>query len=444
MNANALMQQVYTAFSPKPLTADEQDLFVSLDSVRGGANPIHAIAQKIKLSKGDYTAQVLTGHRGSGKSTELGQLKKELESAASGSKYFVVQVLADDALDRNDIDFPEVLIALIQRLAQDIKSRLDVNLSPGYFKSRFTWLRETALSEVELDKLSVSLPLAESMFSLQATLKSSPEIRKRVRSALNPDTNNWLTAANDVIGAATAEIIKQGYAGLVVIMDDLDKMISREHEAAQKLTTEYLFIDRASQLKAFKCHMVYTLPIELAYSHHQSTIMNLYHGLPIIPMTKINYPPTDPTQPNADFEDGFAKFRELINKRLTSIGVSEAQVFASASIRDQLIRLTGGQPTELMTFIREALISNGLPIGEAGFKRCQVEMRRSYARQMREEYWPLINSARKTGKVNRNDSNAKAYRELLDSRALLLYINDEEWLGVNPALNGIEPSLPLG
>lgn len=381
------------------------------------------------------TCQVLAGHRGSGKSTELWRLRQELERPTGNDKgFFVVQVQADDELDRNDIDFPEILIALIRQVAEQLRDRAGIELKPGYFKDRWQHLQETLTSEISFE----GVKLAAGMATLAATIKNSPEARKQVRDALEPDANNWLRAANDVLGAAIQQLIQKNYAGLVVMVDDLDKMITRPRESAGCSTTEYLFIHRSAQLTAFKCHLIYTLPIELAYSHNELNIKSLYGGhLPVVPMIKIAAKPPD-QQPH---EAGMAAFREMINARLRHVGALPGALFESAEIQDELIRLTGGQPTELMSMIREALVSTGLPIGQEGVNRCRTETMRSYRRLLRMEHWPVIEEVRGTGEVVRTKDNEDAFRELLDSRTLLLYRNGDEWYDVNPAINKLPSPL---
>ncbi len=429
------LQKIYSVFAPSPLRLDQQALYVNLDEVRGDSGIVHSMAQKIRLSE-QPTCQVLTGHRGSGKSTELGRLRQELEQAgAGGPGYFVVQVQADDESDRNDIDFPEVLIAIVRQMAAQLRERADIALKPGYFKDRWERLKKLALSEVSFDKLD----LETGMGTLSTTIKNSPEAREKIREALEPDTSNWLKAANEVIGEAVLKLKEKSRRGLVVIVDDLDKMITRLHPTAGCSTTEYLFVHRSAQLTAFQCHLVYTLPIELAYSHHESNIKRLYNGLPVVPMTKIAMP-----RPNSrkSHRPGLRKFREIIDARLGEAGADEAELFQNRRVRDELIKLTGGQPTELMTVTREAIVTGGLPIGPAGVRRCRNEAMRSYRRQLRHDHWPLIEEVRRTGEIVRTRDNEAAFRELLDSRALLLYRNEEEWYGVNPAIEDLEPPAP--
>ena len=156
-------------------------------------------------------------------------------------------------------------------------------------------------------------------------------------------------------------------------------------------------------------------------------------------MTKIATPPPK----SKTHAPGMKRFREMIAAQLAAVGAGDRDLFHSDKVRDDLIKLTGGQPTELMTLIREAIVTDGLPIGPAGVRRCRVEAMRGYRRQLRSDHWPLLDEVRRTGQVIRTKDNESAFRELLDSRAILLYVNDEEWYGVNPAIEGLEsPATP--
>jgi hypothetical protein len=239
-----------------------------------------------------------------------------------------------------------------------------------------------------------------------------------------------------VIGQAKQELQAKGYQDLVIIVDDLDKMVTRSHESADCTTTEYLFVHRAAQLTAFGCHVVYTLPLELAYSHHEQTIEDRYGGaVPVVPMTKIATPPPNSRAHNP----GMDCFRKIIKARLDEVGATPGELFEKTSVETELIRLSGGQPTELMTLVREAIIAGELPIKSAALRRCREDTLRTYRRQLRPEHWPILEQARASGQVTRTVQNEHPMRELLESRALLLYRNDEEWYGLHPAVAEIKP-----
>src|SRR5260370_7431099 len=97
-----------------------------------------------------------------------------------------------------------------------------------------------------------------------------------------------------------------------------------------------------------------------------------------------------------------------------------------------------------MSMVREAIITEGLPFGSAGVKRCFTEAMRSYRRQLRSDHWPLIQEVRRTGEVVRTTENEIAFRELLDSRTILLYVNDPECYAVNPPIPDLPPPPETG
>ena len=95
--------------------------------------------------------------------------------------------------------------------------------------------------------------------------------------------------------------------------------------SGETLTDEYLFVNRATQLTGFLCHVVYTIPLSLAYSHHEQTIKNYYGGhVPVVPMTKVSPPPPD-VKP---FARGIEKFREIVVRRLSKAEASVSGVFS--------------------------------------------------------------------------------------------------------------------
>lgn len=431
---SATLKQIYGAFSPAPLTAEQHTLYVELDQVRGqgDAPVVRQLEQKVRLADGP-TCQVLTGHRGSGKSTELRRLQHHLETEKEGDdRYFVVLVQADEHMDRNDVDFPDVLIAIIREVAAQFEDRLQVTLKPGLFRSRLEQLKDFLTGDVELDQLTLSHGMAK----LSAKIKHSPNARRDIRKLLEADSDNWLKAANDILGEAILALTQKNHAGLVVVVDGLDKMILRPHEDAKCLTTEYLFVHRAGQLAAFQCHVVYSMPLELVYSQHENRIKGLYGGsVPVVPMTKLTHEPPE----SKPYKKGIDSFREIIQVRLRSVGATEKEVFKTTAVANKLVKLSGGQPDELVRMIREAIITDGLPIATKALSRCEEDVRRTFRRMFRLDHWPILEEVRQTGQFVRTKDNDDAIRELLESRAILQYRNGDEWYGLNPAIQDLEP-----
>jgi len=422
-----IKKRIYAAFSTAPLKDDQlKELYVNLDSVRGNADVVRRITQRIVMEEdGKPTCQVLAGHDGSGKSTELARLKTMLEE----QKYFVVLCAIDKDVDRNDVDFPDVLIAMVRQMAEQLKEHAGVTVKPGYFKDRLNELMTFLKSDIGVDKFD----LGASLMKVTGTLKSSPDVRQQIRKMLEPETNNLIYAANAVIDEAQHELAKKGYTGLAILVDDLDKMIMRQHDSGACSTQEYLFVHRSSQLTAFNCHVVYTMPLELAYSNLCAVIEKIYGKTPVIPMVKITTRPPE----NKPYPHGIELFEKVIDSRLHEAGAERKTLFVNDEVMHKLIMLSGGQLTELMSLVQESLVSYGMPIDEASLHRAKTEGQRTYARHLRTEHWPIIDSVMLTGEPKLTSENDKIFRDLLESRAILLYINDEEWYGVNPFLEGL-------
>ena len=151
-------------------------------------------------------------------------------------------------------------------------------------------------------------------------------------------------------------------------------------------------------------------------------------------MTKVREKP-----PSVEIhEPGVNSFREIIDARLASADASFDEVFTDNKLCEQLILLSGGQPTELMTIVRESIIAHDLPVDQKSLDRAMVEGKREYARLIRQEHWPIIEKVRSTGKYLRSNETEQAFRELLDSRTILQYVNDEEWYGLNPMVAALD------
>lgn len=412
------IKTIYQAFDPSPLKAEDTDLYVDLDEVRGSSGLVNKLAQTIKLSE-TTTTQLLAGHIGSGKSTELRLLQKQLEDDG----YFVVfcQILED--IDERDADFPDVLLSMMRQLARQIKERAKIKLEPSYFQQRFEEVNELFKSKVDLTDL------VNGLFNLSSAIKSSPDTRKKIREIFEPKTNDWLAAANDIIGKAVLELSKKGRNDLIIIVDDLDKVSVEKLAEQRSSVAERLFLERHAQLTGFQCHIVYTLPLPLVYSCRERDIASLYKldAPPVVPMTKVV------GKDGRRYKKGFDKFISIIQRRLNKAKVTMS-VFENNKTRDKIIKYSAGQPRQLMILIREAIIAGSVPIKDEYIENIARKIRHSYERQLREEHWSIIKQVKQDNRLDRNADNDFLCMELLANRAILYYLNEDQWYGLNPLL----------
>lgn len=419
------LKRIYRAFDPAPLLGDQNDLYVPLDDVRGSSSLVSRLTKPIRFSN-KATFQLLAGHIGSGKSTELRRVQKDLETG--DERFFTVfcQVLED--IDPGDADFPDVLLAIMRQVAAEFRERLQIELKPGYLRQRLEEVKKFLGSEVKLESLAIDSALG----NFTAAIKSSPSTRDQIRKALAATTERWIDAANDVLGEAVVEAQKKGYAGLAIIVDDLDKLSMLHEPELRGSVAERLYMERHVQLTAFRCHMIYTIPIALAYSCKEREIASRY-GLtapPVVPMTKVV------DIEGKRYEPGFERFRTVIARRLKDAGATEKDVFASDAVRDRIIECSGGQPRFLVTMMRDAIVEveDNQLLTEATVNTVARKATHSYSRQLQKEHWKIIEEVRKTHALERTEKNASLCMDLLASGAVLQYLNEKEWYAPNPLL----------
>jgi len=417
-----LLKLLYPVFSPAPLTSVDQNLYVDLEAVRGNTGFVQSLKTPIELG-GANTCQLLTGHLGSGKSTELHNLKVALQATAARPFVVVCDVSSD--LNPADLDYPDLLVMILRSLAVELEQQ-GISLKPGKLQARLEWVKKHLLTEVDFENITFKVGMAE----LGGILQHSPDTRKKLRQLIDPETDSWIEAANDIIGVAKQKLQKKGFNDLVILVDGLDKLSRDFHEKAACSLGEHLYIHRYRELSSLLCHVVYTIPLYLAHSSAAHRITSLYGmtDIPVVPVTKVRERPPS----TALSEAGVEQLREVIRRRLNSIGAMENDVFAPGAV-DRLIKQTGGQLRDLLIFVRDAAATR-LPVDDSAIDRVENAVRRAYARWLEQKHWPIIEEVQASGGFTKTDDNAKIAEQLLESRAILHYRNTEEWFGANPLL----------
>jgi len=226
------------------LEKDYLDCYVDLTDGRG-EDVVKRMRRAIALSPSKPTCQLLTGHVGSGKTTELMRLKMELEQRG----FQVVYCAIDDYLQTRAIGLTELWLVILNLLVQQLEKQGE-SLSLAYLPN--------AIREVEL-WLRVAAPIGIATYYpriqkiIQALQESSPN-HIQLQKSLESRLKNSLLAAGEEVTAIAMERFKQmGKKGLVIIVDNLDRLCLTQ--------TEVLFGESGKYLRQFQCHVIYTLPL---------------------------------------------------------------------------------------------------------------------------------------------------------------------------------------
>jgi len=99
----AKLKEAYNAVKLDPLESGDPR-YVDCSPARGGEDVVRFLSLRIENSTHPM-AQLISGHRGCGKSTELKRLVKDLENKG----YLVVYFAADEDIDVGDLVYTDLL-----------------------------------------------------------------------------------------------------------------------------------------------------------------------------------------------------------------------------------------------------------------------------------------------------------------------------------------------
>ncbi|MBD2742398.1 P-loop NTPase fold protein [Coleofasciculus sp. FACHB-1120] len=424
------LERFYKACNPaKTLIfsrAEDRPYYIDFSSVRGG-KIIEAVGRTIaRISPDDPTSQLFTGHIGCGKSTELFRLKAELER----QQFHVVYFESSQELDMANIDISDILLAIARQVSESLEE-IQIRLKPSYFSNLFNEIKDILQTPIDV---SAEAQLSVGIGKITAKTKDSPKLRDQLRQYLEPRTEGFLKAINEeILKRANEELKRRGQKGLVVIIDNLDRVDPRTMPSGGTLP-EYLFIDRGAQLRRLSCHVVYTIPLSLIFSNDYEALKNRLGGgvapkvLPMVPVRN---------RDGRDCEAGMTLLRKMVMVRAFPEANEQqhlelmTKVFDASETLDRLCRVSGGHVRNLLGLLYSCLQQEDPPFSRACLENVIKEYRDDLALAIDEEEWDLLFRVVQ----QQNVKGDKEYQTLLRSMFVFEYRDENgRWFGLNPAL----------
>jgi hypothetical protein len=348
----ATIRDVFLQFNPlKPLETNDPR-YVNCHQERG----LPALFEQLRLPLLDTARPFLfSGYLGDGKTTILKQLQGLL---THDERDIVAFGEADERLDLSDVEYDDVLLALLAVVDQTLRERFGADVEAQPFRRVWEDLCRIAHLPVELTKMEVPLgPFGK----LTATVKDSPDVRLQIRQGLRQARGpTFLEMVNQYLQQAQEIVCHYGHRQLVVILDNLDR-IQETLLPGNVYADERLFLGQATSLLGVQCHVIYT--IRLALVHAQAPNLGARYGqVPlIIPMIQVRQADGTP------HEAGMARLREIIGRRLRAARTDFDGAFDALSTVDRLCDASGGYLRDLMTLVQSACAEGlaahgGLPL----------------------------------------------------------------------------------
>ncbi|MDJ0708236.1 MAG: AAA family ATPase [Leptolyngbyaceae cyanobacterium MO_188.B28] len=428
---------------------EDAQYYIDFSEVRG-SDVVNELRRTIVLSEDEPTCQLFTGHIGCGKSTELSRLKMTLEKQG----YHVVYFESSEDLDMADVDISDILLAIarqVSRSLEDTKIRLEPTRFQRLLQGTVALLNSEVtgfklkLPEVQVAgsgmKLTEEVGLTESegeyslsfgIGQLTTRAKDSKDIRTLLRQHLEPRVNIILEALNrELIGPAQQQLAQRGKAGLVVMIDNLDR-IDNKPKLQERRQPEYLFVDRGDQLKQLQCHIVYTIPLILAFSNEKENLINRFGSEPqILPMVRTY-------NRNGDLcPEGLSALRQMVLSRAFPGQTLEAQLATLSAVvdgqgtLDTLCLISGGHVRNLLVLLHSCLKKADPPVSKRLLDRVISQRRSEISKTITADEWRLLRQVQQDKAVQGEEE----YQTLLRSLFVFEYRDeDQSWFDLNPLL----------
>ncbi len=364
--------------------------------------------------------QLFSGFSGSGKSTQLLRLQRDL----SAQGYQVVYANADEYLNLGEpIEVEELLVTMAGAFSD--------NLDPPYFKIPTGTRLSNYLVKTEVNFKEASFNL--SGFSLKTEIKSSPTFRQRVRKIIQsrlPDVRRQVEAFVEEVVKKVKE--KDPSKRIVFLFDSFEKLRgtpSNEQEIMASI--ERLFGSYMEMLQLPFVHCVYSVPAFV-----QFFITNC--ELVIIPTIKVWKKREQGQTAETPYQPGRQKLRDILEKRLGK--ANQQRIFGQPDSEghfesiETLISASGGALRDMLRLFRETLLAaQSLPVPQKTVLQAISTVRNDFRTSVEDARWLYkIHEEQAADPQTSKASDVNRYMRLLDSHMILFYRNDANWYDTHP------------
>lgn len=397
------------------LDRDERQVFYVDTSKARGVDVLERLKSDFDYVKDMYQQVLFLGHIGTGKSTLLYQLERNLRGT-----YRVIRFSVQEYLDMESITMANLLFVMYERIFNECSDDLDENsdiLKELYKKwNAVTTIEYESERTAELQvsgevELSIKAKIIKLLSKLSSTLKFGTKECKTICSVIKNDINDYIHLLNELIEA----IYKKDEKPLLLIFEDLEKISSEDALRIFKTDGPYF--------RQINLHLLLTTPIFLKYHTSFKNIISqnftFTERCPIIAVSNDD---------GSENGEGIEIMCEIVNKR-----VDEKLINRDAL--KKAVKYSGGVIRDLLWMIGEAArICKTSCINECDVDKAFYDLQILYGDGLRQKQVEIIK------RVYNNpfclvdeDDNDDNELKLMQAEVIIEY-NGKQWRGVHPAV----------
>ncbi|MEW5928826.1 MAG: hypothetical protein AB1941_15295 [Gemmatimonadota bacterium] len=415
----ATLKKFFNTLKDEPLSP-ESPYYVPYLEAHASDDYISFLATEILFSEA-AGVNLLSGQRGTGKSTQLRRLRKMLEE--QGCVVFLSD-MHDYMHMTSPVEITDFFLSIMGALSEQVATYLREDVLKDRFWSRIGHFLNT---EVRVEEVTLKGGWAE----VKASLKDDVTFRQRVQKQMRGHVARLIRQSHD-FAIEVVELVRKREGNpdkkVVFLIDSVEQIrgVGAEAEDVYK-SIENLFSGHADSLKLPLLHVVYTIPPWLpALTPGLGAILGTVHTLPSVHIYQTRSRHPDP--------DGLEIMRRIVATRCDCW----AQIFTPEQL-DRIALNTGGDLREFFYLIKQCLTRAGAsraewPIPDGVIEGGENNMRRGmlpvaeedaeWLRQIAETHDPQLQSVQKLPSLAR----------FFDTKLVLNYRNGEDWYDVHPLL----------
>ena len=406
--------------------SDQDPRYVDSQEARGREKTFIRLARKFGWDPASnaffapYEKHILFfGHIGIGKTTELRRYAVQLNASR---RFFVVEVDVLAKLDRNNLQYTEVLMAMAETLLERLHGD-GFDLGAEALEPLQRWFGNVVETQATTKELSAELKtvaeggggipgLIKLLATFTAAFKTGSSQKSEWQRKIRNDFTALAQAFNTLIRRAEAHLVQEARAErLLFLIDGTDKMRGED--------TQQFFVQDAEQLLAIETLVIYTAPLHLKYDGRLGGKLDADIVLPMMKLYE---------RDGRRFEAGWRTMRRLLLLR------AHRCLFTSDAEVDRLVEFSGGHPRELLRLLKLCCELAEDRIDASVVQTAIQKLAADYRYFLKPADYVLLKTIDSNPADGGNDEQAQ---QLLHRLALLQY-NDGTWRRSHPVVRTLE------
>jgi hypothetical protein len=337
------LAEILGNFDPTPIKEpdeldEETGIYVDTIEARTGneaRSPLRKLYTACTEGSSNYI-QVLMGHYGCGKSTEINKLEQKFIK----NNYIVKKIDCQIEINLSKIDVFDIIYLILQSLidvAQELKIK-GVDEKNEYIIRALDYFNDTdivkKIKEENSDSIEIgggfSFDKIISIFAKGKTaIQYNTETITTIKERIKKNNEDWFSCMNFLCEAIYTQENKKP----IIIFENFDKI----GETSKVLE---IFNDGYISSEKIRTYCIFTFPISLTYDSRIGRIEHCFDKF-IFPMIEVK------KKDGANNEEGIQAIKNIIGKR------ADLNLFETGCL-DLLIEKTGGCLRDVFTCIKDA------------------------------------------------------------------------------------------